>query len=218
MVFFFPVVRPRELDPPRAVVRFRDAVGEDVRVAMPGNLRQNLISTMCHTPNTNAQMSHGVGLSGTMGAVSSPTPEPRRRPSHLMDPEVLRRNYERAEAARMQALREGRPVSTRGETVYVTDRPSSGKGGLTLEQVRRIVIAALVVTTLVHLSAGLAIAGIFVDGTGAAVGLNVAAMATGIFAVVAALLIFERDLRSRWALWLLLGPVPGLVGLWLSLR
>lgn len=189
---------------------------------MPENLRQNLTSTMRHTPNTIRRMSRGGCVSGTMEHVSSQppqhAPEPRRRPGHLMDPEVLRRNYERAEAARMQALREGRPVSTRGETVYLTDRPSSGKGGLTLEQVRRIVIAALVVTTLVHLSAGLAVAGIFVDRTGPAIGLNVAAMATGVFAVVAALLIFQRDPRSRWSLWLLVGPLPGLIGLWLSLR
>lgn len=145
------------------------------------------------------------------------TPAERRRAGHLMDPEVLRRNYERAEAARMQAVREGRPVNTKGETVYVTDRPSS-RQGMSLEQVRRIVIAVLVVTTLIHLSAGLALAGIFSDDRGAQIGLNVAAMATGVFTVVAALMVFRLDLRSRWAWWLVLGPVPGVVGLWLSLR
>ncbi|GGF38278.1 hypothetical protein GCM10011519_09820 [Marmoricola endophyticus] len=140
------------------------------------------------------------------------------RDRHLMDPAVLRANYERAERAREQARREGRPVSTRGETVYVTDRPPSDRPGMALETVRRIVIAALVVTTLVHLTGGFVVAGLVADDRPARIGLEVMASVTGVLTVVSALLVFRYDLRSRAALWLPLGLVPGLLGLWLTLQ
>ncbi|RLV48913.1 hypothetical protein D9V37_09960 [Nocardioides mangrovicus] len=147
-----------------------------------------------------------------MSQSSEPT-RPRQR--HLMDPEVLRRNYERAEAARQQALREGRTLDTTGETVYLTDRPDDGRKHMPIEQVRRIIIVALTVVTCFHLCVGLALAGILSGDRGAAIGLNAAAVLTGVFAVVSSLLVFRRPWLS-W--WLLLGPVPGLVGLWFSFR
>jgi hypothetical protein len=82
--------------------------------------------------------------------------------------------------------------------------------------VRQWVLSVLVTTTVLHLSAGLAIAGVFADGSrpGAGVGLNVLASVCGVGAVLAARLIHGRRPMS-W--WLLLGLVPGLVGLWFVL-
>jgi hypothetical protein len=82
-----------------------------------------------------------------------------------------------------------------------------------ITRVRQWVLSVLVTTTVLHLSAGLAIAGVFADGSrpGAGVGLNVLASVCGVGAVLAARLIHGRKPMS-W--WLLLGLVPGLVGLW----
>jgi hypothetical protein len=82
-----------------------------------------------------------------------------------------------------------------------------------ITRVRQWVLSVLVTTTVLHLSAGLAIAGVFADGSrpGAGVGLNVLASVCGVGAVLAARLIHGRRPMS-W--WLLLGLVPGLVGLW----
>ncbi|HEX4472291.1 MAG TPA: hypothetical protein VH085_09995 [Nocardioides sp.] len=85
-----------------------------------------------------------------------------------------------------------------------------------ITRVRQWVLSVLVTTTVLHLSAGLAIAGVFADGSrpGAGVGLNVLASVCGVGAVLAARLIHGRRPMS-W--WLLLGLVPGLVGLWFVL-
>jgi hypothetical protein len=85
-----------------------------------------------------------------------------------------------------------------------------------ITRVRQWVLSVLVTTTVLHLSAGLAIAGVFADGSrpGAGVGLNVLASVCGVGAVLAARLIHGRKPMS-W--WLLLGLVPGLVGLWFVL-
>ena len=74
----------------------------------------------------------------------------------------------------------------------------------------------LVATTILHLAAGLAIAGVFADGSrpGAGVGLNVLSGVCGVAAIVAARLIHQKRPFS-W--WLVLGLVPGLVGLWFVL-
>jgi hypothetical protein len=90
-------------------------------------------------------------------------------------------------------------------------RPSVESREIT--RVQQWVMSVLAVTTILHLSAGLAVAGVFADGSrpGAGVGLNVLASVCGVGAVVAARLIHRRTPLS-W--WLLLGLVPGLVGLW----
>lgn len=82
--------------------------------------------------------------------------------------------------------------------------------------VRQWVLSVLVATTILHLAGGLAIAGVFADGSrpGAGVGLNVLAALCGVGAVVAARLIHGRTPLS-W--WLLLGLLPGVVGLWFVL-
>jgi hypothetical protein len=93
-------------------------------------------------------------------------------------------------------------------------RPSVESREIT--RVRQWVLSVLVTTTILHLSAGLAVAAVFANGTrpGAGVGLNILASVCGVGAVLAARLIHQRRPLS-W--WLLLGVVPGLVGLWLVL-
>jgi hypothetical protein len=94
-------------------------------------------------------------------------------------------------------------------------RPSVESREITV--VQQWVVSVLAVTTILHLAFGLAIGGVYADGTrpGAGVGLNVLASLTGIGAVVVARLIHRRSPLS-W--WLLIGPLPGIVGLWLLLR
>jgi hypothetical protein len=94
-------------------------------------------------------------------------------------------------------------------------RPSVESREIT--RVRQWVASVLVATTILHLSAGLAIAGVFADDSRpeAGIGLNVLAGVCGVAALVAARLIHRRRPLS-W--WLLLGLVPGLVGLWFVLR
>ena len=85
-----------------------------------------------------------------------------------------------------------------------------------ITRVRQWVLSVLVATTVLHLSAGLAIAGVFAGRSrpGAGVALNVIAAFCGVLAVVAARMIHGRRPVSPW---LLLGLVPGIVGTWLVL-
>lgn len=94
-------------------------------------------------------------------------------------------------------------------------RPSVSSPEIT--RVRQWVLSVLVATTILHLSAGLAIAGVLTDDSrpGARVGLNILSAVCGVAAVLAARLIHGRRPVS-W--WLLLGLVPGAIGLWLVLQ
>ena len=94
-------------------------------------------------------------------------------------------------------------------------RPSVASPEIT--RVRQWVLSVLVATTIVHLSAGLAIAGVLTDDSrqGARIGLNVLAAVCGVGAVLAARLIHGKPPLSTW---LLLGVVPGAVGLWFVLH
>jgi hypothetical protein len=93
-------------------------------------------------------------------------------------------------------------------------RPSVASPEIT--RVRQWVLSVLVATTILHLSAGLAVAGIFADDSRpeAGIGLNVLAAVCGVAAVVAARMIHGRTPLS-W--WVLLGLLPGLVGLYVVL-
>jgi hypothetical protein len=93
----------------------------------------------------------------------------------------------------------------------------SSAGGMSITRVQQWVLSVLAATTILHLSAGLVVASLYVDSSraGAQVGLNVLAAVCGVFAVAAARLIHRR---SPFSLWLLTGLVPGLVGLWLVLH
>jgi hypothetical protein len=89
--------------------------------------------------------------------------------------------------------------------------------GMSLSHVQRWVMSTLAVTTILHLSAGLVIAALFLDRPGdtGRIGLNVIAAAFGVIAVACGLLIHQRSVLSPW---LVLGVVPGVIGLWLTLR
>ncbi|GAB2457748.1 hypothetical protein GCM10027062_42140 [Nocardioides hungaricus] len=113
---------------------------------------------------------------------------PRKRPRHLMDPDNPRR-----------------------ETIRRRD-----SGPMHLEPVQKWVLSALAFTTIIHLSVGLVIAAAYVDDsrTDAQVGLNVIAAAFGVIAIAAFRAIHRKPLASPW---LLLGVVPGIVGLFVVL-
>jgi uncharacterized membrane protein len=86
-----------------------------------------------------------------------------------------------------------------------------------LARVQRWVMSVLLLTTIFHLSVGLVIASAYVDDTrlDAQIGLNVLASAFGVLSIVAAFAIHKRSLLSPW---LLLGVLPGVVGVFLVLR
>ena len=104
------------------------------------------------------------------------------------------------------------PDNPRRETIR-----DSGSGPMHLEPVQKWVLSALAAVTIVHLSIGLVIAALYVDGdrTDAQVGLNLIAAAFGVIAVAVFRAIHQKSMVSAW---LLLGVVPGLVGLWLVFR
>ncbi len=80
---------------------------------------------------------------------------------------------------------------------------------MSLTGVQRWVLSSLAATTILHLAVGLVVAAAFADRRDAQVGLLVIGAAFGVIAVVAALLIHRHRLVSPW---LLLGPLPSLVG------
>ena len=86
---------------------------------------------------------------------------------------------------------------------------------MSITQVQRWVMSALAVTTILHLSAGLVIAAIFLDDSrvDGRIGLNVIAGLVGVGAVAAARGIHQKQILS---VWLLLGLVPTAVGLYLT--
>jgi hypothetical protein len=96
-------------------------------------------------------------------------------------------------------------------------RPPTAAAQRSLTHVQRWVMSVLAVTTILHLSVGLAIAAYVVPDSqrSGQVGLNVIAAAFGVIAVASGLAIHARPILSPW---LLLGLVPGLVGLALVLR
>ena len=86
-----------------------------------------------------------------------------------------------------------------------------------LARVQRWVMSVLLMTTIIHLSIGLVIAAVVIDDTerGAQIGLNVLASVFGVLSIAAAFAIHKRPLVSPW---LVLGVMPGLVGIYLVLR
>ena len=113
---------------------------------------------------------------------------PVRRPRHLLDPNDLQRSHQRSQSSQES-----------------------------LSNVQRWVMSVLAVTTILHLSAGLAIAAVFMDDAkvDARIGLNVIAGIIGVLAVAAFRLIHQKTLLSPW---LLVGVVPGLVGAFFTFR
>lgn len=92
----------------------------------------------------------------------------------------------------------------------------SSHQAMSVSQVQKWVLSALAVTTILHLSAGLILAAIFLDdarGDAGKVGLNVIAGLIGVGAVAAARGIHQKPLLSPW---LAVGFLPCLVGLYLT--
>ena len=85
-----------------------------------------------------------------------------------------------------------------------------------LSRVQQWVLSTLAVTTILHLSAGLVLAAMFLDdrGRSSQIGLDVIAGIFGVLAVAAARAIHRRPILTPW---LLVGVVPGVVGVWLTL-
>ena len=85
-----------------------------------------------------------------------------------------------------------------------------------LSRVQRWVMSTLAVITILHLAGGLILAAMFLEDAtrSSQIGLNVIAGAFGVLAVVVGLAIHGRRILSPW---LLLGLLPTLVGLWLTL-
>ena len=86
---------------------------------------------------------------------------------------------------------------------------------MSITQVQQWVLSVLAFTVIEHFAAGLAIAAIFSDEKDAQVGLNVLAGITGVVAVGAFRAIHGKSLLSGW---MLLGPLPGVIGAWLTFR
>ena len=115
--------------------------------------------------------------------------KPRKRPRHLMDPDNLHREV----------------------------RKAGDSGPMHLEPVQKWVLSVLAFTTIIHMSVGLVIAALYIDEDrpSARIGLTVIAMAFGVMSIA----VFRAIHQMRFAsTWLLLGVVPGIVGLVLVLR
>lgn len=112
-----------------------------------------------------------------------------RRARHLMDPTAPRRSVDQAAVVRSEK---------------------------SLTSVQRWVMSALVVTTILHLAVGVAVAAVFLEQPqlSAEIGLNVIAAAFGVIAVASGFALHGRSMLTPW---LLLGLLPCAVGLWLTL-
>ena len=117
----------------------------------------------------------------------------------------------------MEAMDTPPPVRRARHLMDPANPQRSSVDSTEITRVRQWVLSVLVATTILHLSAGLAIAGVLADGSrpGAGVGLNVLSGLAGLGAVAAARAIHGRTPLS-W--WVLLGLLPGMVGLWLVLH
>ena len=97
------------------------------------------------------------------------------------------------------------------------DNPIRPVNDASLTHVQRWVLSVLAVFTIGHMAVGLVIAAMYAraDDPSARIGLNVLAGLFGVMAVGTARLIHRR---SPLTAWLLLGLLPGIVGLVLVLR
>lgn len=90
------------------------------------------------------------------------------------------------------------------------------RGATSITTVQRWVMSSLAFLTIEHLAAGIALAAVLSDPArpGARIGLLIVAAGFGIVAVVAGLLIHQRNPLSPW---LLAGLLPSLVGAYFCL-
>jgi hypothetical protein len=90
--------------------------------------------------------------------------------------------------------------------------PDRGSG-MPITKVQQWIISVLAFTVIEHFAFGLAFAAVFADEQDARVGLNVLAGVTGVVAVGAFRALHGKPILSAW---LLLGPLPGIVGAWFT--
>ena len=92
-------------------------------------------------------------------------------------------------------------------------RPVNNKA---LTNVQRWVLSVLAVFTIAHLSVGMVLAALITEhnATAARIGLNIIA---GVFGLIAVSVGFLIHRKSPLRPWLLLGLIPMVVGLWISL-
>ena len=86
---------------------------------------------------------------------------------------------------------------------------------MSITKVQQWILSVLAFTVIEHFAAGLAFAAVFADDQDARVGLNVLAGITGVAAVAAFRALHAKPILSAW---LLLGPLPGVIGAWLTFR
>jgi hypothetical protein len=93
------------------------------------------------------------------------------------------------------------------------DAATAAAADRALTHVQRWVISVLAVSTILHLAVGIVIGSFHIEAE--RTGDRVIAAAFGVVAVAAGLAIHGRRPFSPW---LVLGTLPGLVGIWLTLR
>jgi hypothetical protein len=141
---------------------------------------------MDHSDGGSPQMARNDRPAVLLVAPASPAYAPcvsePRRPRHLLDPNDIAGSHQRSQ----------------GTTESLT-------------RVQRWVMSVLAVTTIAHLSAGVALVAILTDHSrlGARIGLDIIAGVIGLAAVAAGLLIHGKSALSGW---LLVGLVPMVVG------
>ena len=96
-----------------------------------------------------------------------------------------------------------------------TEGTGQNSSGMSVTKVQQWIISVLAFTVIEHFAAGLAVGAVFADDQDARVGLNVLAGVTGVLAVGAFRALHAKPLLSAW---LLLGPLPGVVGAWFTFR
>jgi len=86
---------------------------------------------------------------------------------------------------------------------------------MSITRVQQWVLSVLAFTIIEHFAGGLAVAAIFADEQQAKVGLNILAGVTGVIAVAAFRALHAKPILSPW---LLLGPLPGVIGWYFTFR
>ena len=86
---------------------------------------------------------------------------------------------------------------------------------MSITKVQQWVLSVLALTVIEHFAFGLAVAAVFAEDQDARVGLNVLAGITGVAGVAAFRALHGKSIISAW---LLLGPLPGVIGAWLTFR
>lgn len=90
--------------------------------------------------------------------------------------------------------------------------PRRRQDSMSLGQVQKWVLSSLAVTTILHMSAGLVLAALYVDTLDAQIGLLAIAGAFGVIAIAVGLMIHQKTPLNPW---LVLGVLPTVIGAFL---